>query len=146
MVHSARPVVISASSLARSGLHGTACARYVSGKRKKDVLQRSLRQCCLHPQLTQSANPPHPAAGKKKEAITDALSIDKLVNGENQGAPPGSLVAEQLNDLATLPKIKTVEGFIHQQHVLRCQKAERQKQPPIVTLGQRAHTFSQHRS
>ena len=68
------------------------------------------------------------------------------MNSQYQSATAGGLAAEYLDDVAALPKIETIERFVHQQHFLRREKAERQKQAPIVAFRKGAHTFSQHRS
>src|SRR6516225_5568109 len=93
MVHSARPLKISANSLASSGYKGAPCARSVLGERKKDLLKGSLGDARLRAQLMERADPPDLSAGQKNEAIAHALGVRELVNGEDEGAPPSGRFA-----------------------------------------------------
>src|SRR5215475_695634 len=133
IVHSARPLAISASSLAISGCSG-ACGAYRLGERKKDLLHRPLGDPDLRAQLSECADPPHPPSGQKNEAVTDPLGVRQLMNGEHECAPPGSLAADYLNDDARLPKIEAVKRLVHEQHVVRRQETDSQQQPSIVAL------------
>src|SRR5438477_5362401 len=141
MVHSARPLKISASSFASNGCSGAAYVSYALGKRKKDLLKRSGRNPGLRTQLVERANPAHVASGKKNETVASPLRVGELVNGEDERAPLGGLIADHLDDVAGLPKIEAIERLVHQQHVLRRQETDSQQQPAIVALRQRMHTF-----
>src|SRR5262249_21599523 len=129
MVHSARPLTISANSLARSGGNGAPCERSVLGERKEELLQRRLGDARLRAQLAQRADSANPSAGQKNEAIAPPLGVRELVNRKNEGAPRAGRLAQDFDDVAGLAKIKAVERLVHQQHTVRCQQADRQQQP-----------------
>src|SRR5215470_2612774 len=125
IVHSARPLAISASSFASSGCSG-ACGAYRLGERKKDLLHRSTGTPGLRAQLSERADPSYLPSGQKNEAIADPLGIGQLVNGKYECAPPGGLVADYMNDGACLPKIEAVKRLVHEQHIVRRQKTDSQ--------------------
>src|ERR1700739_4943612 len=104
MVHSALPLKTSESSLASSGCGGPAYALCVSGKSKKDLLQRSFWLTRLHAQLVERANPPHLPTGKKNETIASPLCVCKLVYGQNEVASLRRFVAKDIDDVTGLTK------------------------------------------
>src|SRR5215471_13470201 len=134
MVHSARPLMISASSFASSGCSGGAKWPYALGERKKELLQRSAGNVGLCAQFVERANPSHLSSGEKNEAIASPSGVGQLMNGEHERAPFGGFAADHFNDVADLAKIEAIEWLVHEQHVVRGQKANRQQQTTIVAL------------
>src|SRR5216683_4995355 len=134
MVHSARPLTISASSFASNGYNGASENADALGERKKDLLQRPGRESGLRAQLVEGTNAPHLPSCEKDETVANPLGVDQLVNGENERAALRGLIADHFNDVAGLPEIEAIEWLVHEQHVLRRQETKRQQQPPGVTL------------
>src|SRR5262245_16235713 len=122
MVHSARPLTISASSLASSGCSDGAHRRYGLGERKEQFLQRYAPSTGLRSQLVERTYRPHLPSRDKDETVANPLGVGQLVNGENERASFDRLTADHLNDVASLPKIEAIERLVHEQHVLRRQK------------------------
>src|SRR6516225_7750709 len=121
MVHSARPLKISANSLASSGYKGAPCARSVLGERKKDLLQRSLGDTSLCTQLAERADATDLSAGQKNEAIAHPLGVRELMDRQDEGTPSAGRFAHDINDVAGLAKIEAVEWLVHQQNAVWCQ-------------------------
>src|SRR4051794_661619 len=142
-VHSGRPLTISRTSFMTSGRMGARRGTNESGERKEYILQCGFP--ALRAKLIKRADTAHPTIRKQHEAVTDALGIHQLVDGENEGSPPACHLAQHAHDLARLSQIESVEGLIHEQEWLRCQKRERQHEPSIEAFGQRADPFTQHR-
>src|SRR5215471_18028899 len=114
MVHSARPLTISANSLATRGYKGAPCSKAALGERKKDLLKGSLRDTGLGAKLMERADSADLSAGQKNKAIANPLGVRKLVNGEDEGAPRAGRLAHDLDDVAGLAKIEAVERLVHQ--------------------------------
>src|SRR6266403_1869965 len=110
MVHSARPLKISANSLASSGGNGAPYARSVLGERKKDLLKGSIGDAGLCTQLVQRADPPDLSAGQEDEAIANPLGVRELVNRQDEGASPAGRFAHHSTMLRVWRRSKPSNG------------------------------------
>src|SRR6516165_1752886 len=78
MVHSARPLRTSRSSLAKSGVSGALLTVTVSGERKEHVLQSRRVVAARRAQLVERAHAAHAAVRQQHEAVADPLGVDEL--------------------------------------------------------------------
>jgi hypothetical protein len=54
------------------------------------------------------------AIGKENEAMADSLSVQQLMDCKGECPALGDLFAQHADNLARLPKIETVERFVHE--------------------------------
>jgi hypothetical protein len=59
------------------------------------------------------------AIGKEDEPVTDPLSVHQLMDCKGERPAPGDLFAQHTDNLARLPKIETVERFVHEKQWVR---------------------------
>src|SRR2546430_15453380 len=110
MIQSARPLAISHSSLASNGWIGAPRTTAFSGERKEDVLQGGCGFPGLRAQLREGPDTADATFGEQHEAVADAGGITQLVNGEHERSPIARDVAQDIHDVACLPKVEAVEG------------------------------------
>src|SRR5437764_2308635 len=134
MVHSARPLSTSRSSLASSGAMPARWTLTASGERKEHVLQSSRVLAAARAQLVERADATHATVGQQHEAVADPLRIDQLVNRKHERAPAAGKIAQYPHDRARLLEIEAVERPVPQQQGLRRDERERQHQSARVAL------------
>src|SRR5258708_36612103 len=113
MVHSARPLRISHSSLTSSGLRGASWTRNVSGEGKKDILQISSCNASPRTQITQRPRSTNAAIAKENEAVTNPLSVQQFMNRKDKLAALSRFPPQTADDVATLPKAEAVDSAVH---------------------------------
>src|SRR5262249_41101988 len=109
MVHSARPLATSHSSLPSNGRIGARSTRAVSGERKEDVLQIGCGFFCLRPELRERAHAADATFGEQHKAVANARGVAQLVNRENERSPGARDLAQHVHDVAGLPQVEAVE-------------------------------------
>src|SRR3954452_6289659 len=119
MVHSARPLTVSHSSLTSSGVRGATCTRNNLCERKEDVLQTSLCKPGLHLQIVEGAGASNATIGQEDEAITNTLCIRQLMYRKRQCSAGRRLPAQHVDNLASLSKVEAVKRLIHNEHRMR---------------------------
>ena len=67
------------------------------------------------------------------------------MNREHKRSALGCFMAQQLEDVANLSKIESVERLVHEQDRLWREQSQCQQQPATVTLGQRMHSLVKNR-
>src|SRR5258708_40044913 len=80
IVHSARPLSISHSSLTSSGLRGASQTRNVSGEGKEDILQISVGEPGSRPEIIQCSCATNTAIGEENKAVANTFGIHQLVD------------------------------------------------------------------
>src|SRR5919204_364085 len=138
MVHSARPLAISRSSLRNNGAVAMRRGATVSGERKENVLQTAGRFPASRPQLVERADTAYTAVGKQHKAIADPFGFDQLVNCNNEAAPVLRRVAQNARHLSRLAQVEAVEWLVHQKNLMRREQRERQHEAAAIAFGQRA--------
>src|SRR5262244_1384333 len=106
MIHRARPLTISHSSLPSSGRSGARGCVDVSGERKEDLLEARVGKAGMGPQLAERPDAAHAAVGQKDETIADALGVGQLMNREDERAAVRGLAAQHAGDRARLAEIE----------------------------------------
>src|SRR5436305_512718 len=67
------------------------------------------------------------------------------MNREHKRSALGCFMAQQLEDVANLSKVESVERLVHEQDRLWREQSQRQQQPASVTFGQRMHSLVMNR-
>src|SRR5947209_20530479 len=67
------------------------------------------------------------------------------MNREHKRSALACVIAQQLEDVANLPKVESVERLVHEQDRLWREQSQCQQQPATVTLGQRMHSLVKNR-
>src|SRR5437867_1617091 len=98
MVHSARPLATSHSSLPSRGHTGARWRRAVSGERKEDFLQIGCGFPRLRLELRERAHAADATFCEQHEAVADACGVAQLVNGENERSPLARDLAQHAHD------------------------------------------------
>src|SRR5262245_35360144 len=106
MVHSARPLRTSRSSLPNSGARLARLTVTVSGERKEHVLQSCRVVAARRAQLLERADAVHAAVRQQHEAVADPLGVDELMNREDERAAAGGHIAQHAHDLARLLEVE----------------------------------------
>src|SRR2546428_8596005 len=132
MVHSARPLATSHSSLASNGWNGARGTTAGSGERKEHLLQPGGGLAGLRAQLRQRADATDAPFRQQHEAVADARGVAQLMNGENERAPIARNVAQYVYDLARLPQVEAVERLVHQQQRMGGQQNQRPHEPAAI--------------
>src|SRR5258707_1584996 len=126
MVHSARPLRISHSSLISSGLRGASWTRNVSCERKKDILQSSRGEPRSRAEVIQRSGATNAAIGKENEAVTNPFRVQQLMNRKDKRSALGGFSAQDAYDVANLPEVEAVERFVHEEERVRREQFQRQ--------------------
>src|SRR5258706_11817203 len=145
IVHSARPLRISHSSLTSSGHRGHSRNRNGSCERKKQVLQTSTCASRSRAKIIQRPHAANTAIGKENEAIADSLGVQQLMDGKNKCPALGDLFAQHTGNVACLPEVEAVERFVHEEQRMRREQSQRQQEPSAVALRQRVHALGKSR-
>src|SRR5258708_1407245 len=106
MVHSARPLTTSRSSLTSRGWKRARAAARGSGERKDHVLQSARNLSALRTQFIERPDPAQAAVREQHEAVAHPFGVDELVDGENEGPPAARHVVQHAHDLARLPEVE----------------------------------------
>ena len=118
-VQIARPLMISRSSFMNNGRRGALRAQRVSGESKKDILQVSIGNSGSCAEIIQRSHTTNMAIGKEKEAVADPLSVQQLMDCNSECPALSDLFAQHADNLPGLPKIETVERFVHEKQWVR---------------------------
>src|SRR5436190_8798871 len=135
MVHSARPLAISRSSLRSNGAEAMRWGATISGERKENVLQTARRFPDSRPQLVECADAAYTALRKQHKPIADAFGFGQLVNCNNEAAPMLRRIAQNAHHLSRLAQVEAVERLVHEEKGLRREERERQHQAAAVAFG-----------
>src|SRR5215813_9147169 len=145
MIHSARTLATSRSSLASKEWNGARRTTAGSGERKEHLLQSGRGLAGLRAQLSERAGAADASFRQQHEAVADARGIAQLVDGENERAPIARDIAQYAHDLARLPQVEAVERLVHQQQRMGSQQGERQHEPSAIALRQCGDALAQDR-
>src|SRR6202165_796935 len=111
IVHRARPLRISHSSLISSGLRGASWTRNASCERKKDVLQIANWIPGSRAKIIQCPNATNTAIRKQNETVTNALGIHQLMNRKDEGTALGGFIAQHFGHRADLSEGEAIKRF-----------------------------------
>src|SRR5438477_9081668 len=108
MVHSARPLKRSPSSLPSRAMRPARSLVWItSGERKENILEP------WRPgggaQLGERATAAHSALRQQHEAVAHAFCVRELVNGQEQRAAAPRNTAQQCHHLTCLPQVEAVK-------------------------------------
>src|SRR5436190_24388203 len=67
------------------------------------------------------------------------------MNREHKRSALACVIAQQLEDVANLPKVESIERLVHEQDRLWREQSQCQQQPATITLGQRMHSLVKNR-
>src|SRR5881628_947220 len=133
----------SARELASSRPSFSSSQRSTSREGKKHLFDVGAGASSLSPKLVERSFTDDAAIAQEHEAVSDAVGVVQLMDGEEQRTPAGRDASQQGADLAHLAQVETVEWLVEQQQWLRRQQCERQEDALPLSLGQRSDSLVQ---